>query len=242
MNLEIKENIKVHALDTPNEEVCGLIVKDGRDYRTLRSTNIAFNRKHFFKIDPLLFIDAESKRFKIEAVYHSHPNEKKSFSLFDKINADTNNYNLVLYHNKTDSFDLYEPQKNPYIGRNFKLGVDDCFTILKDVYQKELGIKINEIFRDKYWIKKDNLINCSYEKEGFVRILEGFVNNNELKPFDCIINKSDKFDFASHILIYLGNGKILHHVRNGHSKIETYEDELKEKTLYVLRHRNLIHE
>ncbi len=75
---EMAAEMIAHAEDTAPREACGLVAYDaeGRPVRLYRLTNVESDPRRF-EIDPgehyRTIVDAESKGWKIGAVYHSHP-------------------------------------------------------------------------------------------------------------------------------------------------------------------------
>ena len=72
-------------------------------------------------------------------------------------------------------------EKAPLIGRTFRHGVTDCYSLIKDYYEIEKGIVLPEFPRDWEWWKQgeQNLFEQGFTKAGFVRI-----DASEAKPGD----------------------------------------------------------
>lgn len=237
----VKKQIRIHAESFPEEEVCGLIVENTDDFCVVKTENIARNKKHSFEISPMIFTSLDYRGLIPHAVYHSHPNDKDTFSVLDKINADALKYELVMYHNKSQSFKVYHPKNEDeaYVGRPFKLGESDCVSLVRDFYKEELNININKYDVNKYWIKKGNLILDNYKKEGFERVFNEEFELKDLNLYDLIICKNEKFDFPCHVMIYLGGGMVLQHIRDYYSTVSSYQDHMRKNTMFVLRHKEL---
>lgn len=237
LTLEIKEKIKAFSLQEPENEICGLLLKEkDNNIKVIKCENYSQNKKHSFSISPFDYIKI-SVSGEIIGYFHSHNDKFEDFSLIDKIQAESHNLTSILYCTFNDTFKQYIPihYKNPYIGRNFEIGKNDCFSLFRDYYKNELKIEIQNCERNEKWFEKnENLFEEIYNKENFIK----FFDIKELKINDGIIFKMLK-NKASHIAIYLGNMNILHHPRNALSLIEILTEPYIRKIDYFIRHKNL---
>jgi cell wall-associated NlpC family hydrolase len=146
-----------------------------------------------------------------------------------------------MYNVRNDSFSEENGVRNPsYIGRTFKIGERDCYSIIRDYYKKELKIELGDYFRDENWARKTpELYEQNYERENFIKVKTGSPVLEELKQHDCILFQFLDIPFPSHAAVYLGGGSILHHPRNGYSLIEKLSDPYLRRASYVLRHKSL---
>ena len=223
--------IKEHALKDTSSECCGLILSNG----IYPCQNLNTNPKAF-EITPKDYIKA-SKIGKIMGCYHSHIGDLDGFSLFDRISSEVNKLEYILYVIQTDKFHEYRPTGTvPYIGKEFCFGKNDCFTLIRDYYQKELGITIenycptreDDFFRKEPGYLATNLSN--YCK------MAGFTLVRDIQKNDVLIINHANSHNPSHFAAYLGNDCILHHPRNAFSRIDDYTSELKQRTFAVARY------
>jgi hypothetical protein len=117
-----------------------------------------------------------------------------------------------------------------YTGRDFEKGISDCVTIFREFYKKEIGFEIHERFNWKTIHK--NLKPIRKGKAVALEVIEfmasvGFekidINSVEdLRKNDAIILYSDDDTFVAHILVYLGNGKVIFQPRDSKSQIRDY--------------------
>ena len=144
MNLsnEIKNFIKDHARESLPNECGGLILKDEAGNLTVcRCANASETpeKSCVIKRDE---VQEKSVGYTIEAIYHSHPSDFKDFSWEDKFTSEESKLNLVLFCAKSNTFETYEPKGfvAPLTGRNWSMGIFSCASIIKDYYEKLLGI------------------------------------------------------------------------------------------------------
>ncbi len=127
---------------------------------------------------------------------------------------------------RTDGVDCEDPviwgKGSPlwaYIGRPFRHGVMDCYSLIRDYYKLEYKLFLDEYPRDWFWwdSKSDylsamrppvkDLYGENFSKQGFTPI----ANTTDLKQGDSVLMKLNS-DSINHAAIYIGDGKILHHV------------------------------
>lgn len=235
---KLKREIIRHSLKDVSKECCGFILENQGETQVFECLNSSSSPEAFFSISPWDYIKA-SKLGKIMAVYHSHP-KSGYFSEFDKSNSINHNLPFVLYCVETNSFSFFDPKLSDfsrYLGRRFSLGSLDCFTLIRDFFEKELNIKISDYKVTEDEIKNNiNFFEANYEKEDFLKV--GDVN--EIKKYDIILMRRKGGKFASHAALYLDKDLILHQPMNSFSKIETYSQVYKKLTLFIVRNKSLI--
>lgn len=119
-----------------------------------------------------------------------------------------------------------------YTGRPFRFGITDCYTIVRDFYKNEFGITLRNYARyDKFW-EDESLYLKFFKNEDF------FLVEDELQFGDLILVALGA-SVACHAAVYIGNGKILHHVQNRLSTIDNYRGLWKNMTVAVIRNRKV---
>lgn len=119
-----------------------------------------------------------------------------------------------------------------YTGRVFSFGVTDCYTIIRDFYKNEFGIRLRNYARyDKFW-EDESLYTKFFRTEGF-----HLVEPDDLQFGDVILIALGA-KVACHAAVYLGESKILHHVQNRLSSIDRYEGLWKNMTVGIIRHKS----
>lgn len=105
-------------------------------------------------------------------------------------------------------------EKAPLIGRGFIHGIQDCYSLIKDYYESELNIELNEFPRSwEWWNKGQDLYSSNVIDEGFIRV-------DEPQMGDMIFMQI-RSDVPNHGAIYVGNDLILHHITSSKAVDET---------------------
>jgi len=141
----------------------------------------------------------------------------------------------VIVNPQTEAFGIIEPSgyQAPLIGRSFVYGVLDCYTLVLDYYQRELGITLPYYVRDDaygWWERGQNLYAERFAEAGFMAV-------NTPQPGDVILMQVQS-DVANHAAVYLGDGVILHHLVKQLSRRDQYGGYWQKHTAHILRHRS----
>ncbi len=253
----LKTDIIAHALECYPAECCGVIV--GKKY--IPCTNTATDNEQF-SLCPKDFAKAESLG-EIEAILHSHPDGGVLPSDLDKLQIELHGVPWVIVAvSKQDyadgpSFGIYEPcgYKPPLLGRNYIHGVQDCYTIVRDFYEREFDIVMNDYKRSDAWwedVNHEPLYEKHFAKEGF-----NVVEMNELQYGDVLLCRVGRTHHINHALIWLGdngvlksettppcvgNTLILHHPYGRQSVREIFGKGWANRVAMVVRHIRLAHQ
>ena len=244
MKDSIKKFIRAHALEESPYECCGVVYQNKNNLKleALRCENTAENKRVMFAIDPKGYLEA-SRKGEIISFYHSHINSSE-FSDYDKIQSEHHEIKFIMYSLKDENFHEYEPKgyESPYVGRDFCLGKQDCYTLLRNYYKRELGLDLPDYDRGfEYIFTNPNWYLDFHKKDeqGFSLILEGAMEDiSVLKKHDTILMKCYGKRNPSHAGIYVGNNLILHHQIGCYSRIEEYSLEFKKRTTHIFRHES----
>ena len=261
---EIKNFIKDHALTTSPQECCGLIVEEPTHLtqHAIRCKNLAENPLHNFSIDPRDYLTA-ARKGKIQATYHSHLG-KEGFSEIDKMNSSANQLKYILYSIQQDLFSEFDPSTNKilYLNKPFKIGVNDCFTLVKNYYADNLQLKLPEeivkiykqssekedlqravkliekksiTYEDNFTQNSDGELVVSSEKENFIKLFPK--TEKDLKKHDILIFGGKPRHKPYHMGIYMGNTTFIHHPRNKFARSETINQFFWKRLIYTYRHK-----
>jgi len=102
MNNEIKQQIKLHALESINREVCGFIINN----KVVRCRNIAENNNNVV-IHPEDYLKV-SLIGKPDFVYHSHNSDRLNFTLLDRLTLLNHNLRGIIYNTQLDKFNVFD--------------------------------------------------------------------------------------------------------------------------------------
>lgn len=234
-----KEEIKKHALELPNEEVCGFVYIFNNKCEILRCENIAENKVISFKIDSKELIKAKNKGWDVIGYYHSHPKGAAIFSDIDKMYSEELQLACYLYAVQTDSYNIYQPNGaiSSYEGRIYIHDIQDCYGLVRDYYKKELNLNLFNYERTfGWWHEGKSLFTDNFIKEGFVQITD----SQKMQKHDAFLMNVGT-NVPSHVAVYLGENFILHHCISRISCKELYNPYWRKHTTHILRHESLMH-
>ncbi len=122
----------------------------------------------------------------------------------------------------------------PYIGKKFIHGSDDCYGLVREFYEKEFGVKLTNYARvDNWWNEGGNMYMDNFKKEGFY-----LLGDRDEPLFGDLYLIAFCAPVACHAAIYIGDGKILHHVTNRISCVERYRGCWRNWTVARIRHES----
>lgn len=246
---KLKKQIVTASAEAYPDEACGVVI----DGEFIRLENIATNPETHFEIDSKSLARLEDKG-EIEAYVHSHPDGTAMASAFDKHQIELHGKPWLICAYPDVDIQCFEPcgYQAPLIGRLYHHGWQDCYTLIRDFYSREMGIELLDFERnDKWWEAKDHasLYLENYTKTGFVEV-------SEPQYGDVLLCKVPPTHHTNHALIWLGerwqlksevaepchgNTLFLHHPYNQSSKREIYGPNWLERTVKVLRHKEVMH-
>lgn len=244
----LKNAITGHAwADYPNE-CCGLII-DGK-YQPC--VNISHDPANSFEIDPSQLIDDN-----IQAIVHSHPNGSAEPSEIDKVQMSLHGVDWVIVglgvHSDGEQYCSIKSHKPkayqaPLIGREYYHGTQDCYSLVRDYYERELGISLPDFERvDSWWEDESHepLYERNFSKAGFEQV-------HDLQKHDVILCRVGRTHHVNHALIYLGDGElksekapkvigdnlVLHHPHGRLSVREIYGESWQKRTAMIVRYKH----
>lgn len=245
LTINLKKAIQAHAAEAYPEECCGVIVN--KEYIPCR--NISDNKDQF-EIYHEDLANAEDLG-EIQAYVHSHPDATSRASDLDRIQIELHQKPWVICAYPDLDFQIYEPcgYQAPLVGRNYYHGWQDCYSIVRDFYQREFGITLINFKRsDLWWEYKES---CSLYLEGFEKADFVEVEFKHVQYGDVLLCRVGRTEHVNHALIWLGdNGKlksektescigsslILHHPYNRKSVREIFGHQWQERVVKVVRH------
>lgn len=243
LTAKIKKVINDHANECYPKESCGVIV--GKEY--IPCTNVSLDDNQF-EIDVIDLVGA-AKEGKILAYCHSHPDGTTAPSQPDRVQM--NLHGLPWIITDGENVELHKPDgyQAPLLGREYHHGLMDCFTLVKDYYQRELDITLNDYKRDDAWWESADskpLYLDNFKKEGFVEV-------DNVQKHDLILVRLGRTEHVNHALIFIGDGTlksehtedvisdclVLHHPYNQMSLREMYSEAWQRRAAIVIRHKSM---
>lgn len=234
MKQEIINDIINHARECYPNECCGLIL-DNFKYAPCRNLipeneNLKLGPQYNFAIDPKQYAIAEDKG-EITHIVHSHPDASCRPSKEDIARCNESGLPWLIISYPSLDWRIIEPCEPDLIGRDFVLGVYDCYGLVMDYYKRELGIDLLD-FRVDYpwWEQGENRYIDNYEKAGFREVFDLQKNDVILMQVSALV--------PNHAGILLDNNTLLHHLF-GHKSCRTpYGGYYRERTVKILRYKN----
>lgn len=229
------------------EEACGFVLSNANGkFWFVECKNASLEPKHHFLVDPHEYLEVE-KQGTVVACWHTHCNVEPKASVADKQGCKNTQIPWVIgsvygkdIPERFDGLELVEVDEGyevPLIGRPYSFGVFDCFSLMRDYYQRELHIELPDLPRwERIWTSEaDYMEKQAKDHFGFVRIPD----NSEAKIGDLFFIQTG-LEGADHIGIYIGDDRILHQMRNRLSRTDIYGGSYwQEHTISHWRYKSL---
>jgi proteasome lid subunit RPN8/RPN11 len=209
------EEFRRYACSQYPKEACGFFVATG--FKPME--NVSPDPENHFAIVAKKFLTEGP----VLAVVHSHPNgpyypTKKD--LEGQISTavpwgvavcDRENCSQVVWWG--DQLPVPPLKERPFVPNIY-----DCYSLIRDWYRTEKGILLYNEPRDwEWWEKGEDIYGSGFLKAGFSQF-DGALKN--LQPGDCFLAMVRSDNVLNHAGVYVGGGKILHHVV-GHLSLES---------------------
>lgn len=215
---EYHDQIKQMAIEAFPREGCALLTKERGFYIV---ENIAKNSEKEFEIDTKILGKAYKEG--LLAVIHSHPGGPDCPSQADMEGQLSTNVPWVIVSTDgkacTTPFAFGDGAPTPeLVGRPFRHGVTDCYSIIRDYYKVHRQVILKEFPRDwEWWLPKkdkdgkiiqeaESLYSKGFSKAGF-RV----ITDEEVQVGDVFLAQL-RSKTPNHGGVYLGKGLILHHL------------------------------
>lgn len=254
MKASTRNAMRKHAIQEFPKEATGFVVVTPEGEKYIPAVNIAEQANDMVIVCP----KSQAKAYKageVVAFFHSHPNHPAKPSEADLVGCERmglpwyiqplNDHGGALEVGELITV-IPSGYKAPLIGRSFSHGVLDCYTLIRDYYDRELGIGLPDFQRDdEWWNKGQNLYEENFAKAGFVPV-------HDLKPHDVILMQYYS-EVTNHAGVLIGDYRLksehtefnvpdamIHHASNRLSERVIYGGYWADITRMVLRHKDLL--
>ena len=120
-------------------------------------------------------------------------------------------------------------------GLEYISGKQDCYGLIRRYYQECYSVTLTNYARPIFfWDNGLNFIDDCFEKEGFDSLIPG-----EKMRIGDLLCMNVASSMPNHLAIYVGGGKILHHLFNCFSTHDDWNWKWKNRTLRTIRRRDL---
>lgn len=226
-------------------EACGLVVATGQRLSYHACRNAAIEAKDRFCIDPDDWVAAEEAG-RIIAVFHTHPDASAHPSLYDRLGCEKSGLPWLIMAWPDGTLLQLRPEgwQAPLVGREFAFGVQDCYTLIQDYYQRTLAITLPDFEREDGFWETRQLPDGTWQPgrelylDGFAAA--GFVAVGGAPQLHDVILMQVASEVTNHGGVYLGDGLMLHHLYNQLSARVPYAGSWQRHTRLVVRHQSLI--
>lgn len=197
----VNKQILEHAKSEQPNESCGYV---NRSNEYVRIENISRQPENSF-----LMADWPDDAI---AIVHSHPGGPFYPSEIDMKQqiATSLPWAIACVHDQHEEVLWFgdDVPKAPLIGRGFRHGVTDCYSLIRDFYSLVHALELPEFPREWGWWEEDGatLYESGFKEAGFHS-----VNISEILPGDVFFASVGRTKTPNHAGVYLGNGLILHH-------------------------------
>lgn len=235
--MELYKELIDYCESNPTIESCGLIINKRGRALFYPCKNISTTPETDFIIDP---IEAATAKLNGEVLYivHSHVDVSEEASRFDKISCNSGKTPWIIYSLLTKRYSTLRPENvvYPLTGREYYYGIQDCWSLIKDVFSQEL--KIDLIYPadpdSEWWLHGKNYFNDLMDYIGFFPVEDG-----SIRKYDVILMQTGNSPCLNHSAVYYGDNIILHHAYGRLSCREVYGGYWAKVTGRVIRHKDL---
>lgn len=228
-----------HAQAVYPREACGLVVKKGRKAVFIPVDNIAQDATEEFEMHPDQQRAIEESE-EVIGLIHSHPDclaARASDSDVACCNMSDMPWTIVT----VPGCDVVEiqPESAPLIGRPFVLGSYDCWGLIVD-WHKHQGLDIPaypERPSHAWWEGEDGADDNPWYSEK--NILAAGFEFQDKPTIGSVIFMQVAAKVVNHVGVILPDGQMLHHLYGQLSGRTPYGNYWRDRTWYIVRHRDL---
>lgn len=231
----LKASMQNYAMETPNEECCGIIAGD----KFWPCKNVHSSPDKFFAIASEDYARIEKQHGPIQAIFHSHIGRQSKFSVEDIKACKQSNVPWLMFCLGTSSWSHADPSGNaPYLGRPWIYGTYDCYSLLRDFYKREFNIELADYERgaEFEWASPEwRMFEKNVKDQGFVEI-----EAPERKGDMLLMQLQAPFPNHTGVLVSPSRNIFYHHLLDRFSEENVYGGYWAKHTNKVLRHKELL--
>ncbi|MGI2201007.1 C40 family peptidase [Shewanella baltica] len=227
-----------HAANCYPNECCGLIIQQGNKPCYVPCDNKATNKADEFVIDPLQYAAIEEQG-QIIGICHSHPDASTAPSQRDIAMCEASGlpWHILSWPDGDLRSMVPKGERQPLLSRPFVHGVWDCYSCVRDWYHDVQSILLPDFERqDGWWEGEQELYLDNFAKAGFVAQTK--INLADLQIGDGILMQIQS-QRVNHAAVYVGEGKILHHLYGRLSRYDIYGGYWQRNTRVIVRYQGL---
>lgn len=211
LSAKVRKAAKAHAETLYPEESCGLVVSGAY----LPCDNLAEDKVNHFLVDSDLIL-SHLKAHTLESVIHSHPAPHPAAPSLADMTAQLAMevpFGIVPVGSEGDAGEPFFWGKGvpqlPLLGRPYRHGVTDCYSVIRDWYRTERSIELPDYARGFGWWQAEDhpdLYEQYFQDTGFI----------EVDPKDARVGDGLLISFGSrgvicHAGVLCEPGLMLHH-------------------------------
>ncbi len=232
MNPQIIKDALEHSRSCGKMESCGLVVKTQIGMTYVPCSNIADDPTQRFAIAPEEFASAEDIG-EVVMIIHSHPYGSVQPSISDKVGCSKSGLPWMIVNHGNGEHCIFSPEQVvlPLIGREFSVGNCDCYSLIRDYYQSQLGITLPDANRpERWWQDGRSFLVENIDNFGFK-----VVDQREAQENDMLLMQIGS-SVPNHCALLTGDGRILHHLQGRLSGYDVYSGYWRKVTTHCLRY------
>jgi proteasome lid subunit RPN8/RPN11 len=162
---------------------------------------------------------------------HSHVGGSTRPSSTDRNSCDATGVPWWVVTDASHEWSRMDPLGRPVEGRQFVMGVDDCWSIVREWRLFNYGCELPDFLRkDKFWELGETPHLDNMRAAGFHEIPV-----KDIEPGDVVLMEVAALTI-NHCAIYMGHGKILHHLPGRLSRVDEYDGQWPGRTKMAVRH------
>lgn len=218
-------------------EVCGVIVDNGEgDLEAVQLQNVHTDPLHHFLLEPGRYLELYRAGV-VRAYWHTHPEGPAEFSPSDRAFCDESGLPCFLYSVPGDAMLEMTPVgwTQELEGRIFLPGINDCFSLVRDYYERTLGLVglPNPPRRAEYLLGgfPPEVLEDVLDRANFYRVDHARTHDLLLLDNRSITGR------PNHAAVMVEPGIILHQLCHAPSRRDVYGGHLADSTLLIYRPR-----